>query len=118
MTQKEILESVLSEIKHIKTHMPNGELKQMQADMTDLKDDISDLKYTLLNPEDGVIVKTNQNTSFRRKLEANEKDFQASLADIEEIKRWKNGVNKALWIIFGSLAAIIIRMLIMHSENI
>ena len=47
MTQKEALELVLSEIKHIKTHMPNGELKQMQRDMGDMKEDISDLKYTL-----------------------------------------------------------------------
>ena len=118
MTQKEILESVLAELLTIKKHMPNGELKALMEDFKEMKEDMSELKYTLLNPEDGVIVKTNQNTSFRRKLEANEKDFQASLADIEEIKRWKNGVNKALWIIFGSLAAIVIRMLIMHSENI
>ena len=45
--------------------MPNGELVQMGKDMESLKDDLSDLKYTLLNPEDGVIVKTNMNTSFR-----------------------------------------------------
>ena len=32
MTQKQILESVLTEIKHVKTHMPNGELKQMAND--------------------------------------------------------------------------------------
>jgi len=37
MTQREILDSVLSELKHIKTHMPNGELKQMQRDMESLK---------------------------------------------------------------------------------
>ena len=65
MTQKQLLESVLSEIAHIKTHMPNGELKQMQKDMEDLKLNISDLKYTLLNPENGVIVNTNKNTDFR-----------------------------------------------------
>ena len=64
MTQKQLLESVLSELVHIKKHMPNGELKQMQKDVEALKQDMSDLKYTLLNPEDGVIVKTNQNTSY------------------------------------------------------
>ena len=26
-------------------------------------------------------------------------------------KRWKDGVNKALWILFGGLAAVIIRLL-------
>ena len=118
MTQKEILESVLSEIKHIKTHMPNGELKQMQADMTDLKDDISDLKYTLLNPDNGVIVKTNQNTAFRKEMQANEKEFQLQMQEVDALKRWKDGVTKALWIIFGTIAAIIIRMIMMHSDKV
>ena len=67
MTQKQLLESVLNELVHIKKHMPNGELKSMQSDMKALKEDVSDLKYTLLNPEDGVIVKTNQNSQFRKK---------------------------------------------------
>ena len=114
MTQKDLLESVLSEIKHIKTHMPNGELKQMQRDICELKEDISDMKYTLLNPDDGVIVKTNQNTLFRQNMQSNEKDFQKQMVELEDLKRWKEGVTKALWIIFGSLVAIVARILMMH----
>ena len=118
MTQKEILESVLLEIKHIKTHMPNGELKQMAKDFQDMKDDISDMKFTLLNPDDGVIVKTNQNTEYRRELQGNEVEFRNKLAEIEDLKKWKEGVTRALWIIFGILATVIVRMLIMHSEQV
>ena len=40
MTQKQLLESVLSELVHIKKHMPNGELKSMQSDMKALKEDV------------------------------------------------------------------------------
>jgi len=111
MTQKQLLESVLSEISHIKTHMPNGELKAMQKDIEELKEDISDLKYTLLNPENGVIVNTNKNSDFRRAMQAGERDFQNKLAELEDLKRWKDGVSKALWIIFTVLAGLIIRML-------
>lgn len=118
MTQKDLLESVLSEIKHIKTHMPNGELKQMVKDMQNMKDDISDLKYTLLNPDNGVIVNTNKNTEYRKELQGNEDDFRNKLAEIDSIKSWKEGVTKALWIIFGIIAAIIIRMFMMHSDKI
>ncbi len=118
MTQKEILESVLSEIKHIKTHMPNGELKQMVKDMQNMKEDITELKYTLLNPDNGVIVKTNQNTEYRLELQGNEKEFRDKLAELESIKSWKEGVTRALWIIFGIIAAIIIRMFMMHSDKI
>jgi len=117
VTQKDILESVLKEIKHIKGHMPNGELKQMQADMSDLKEDISEMKYSILNPDNGVIVNTNKNTEYRTLLQANQKDFEAKLAEVDSIKLWKEGVTRALWIIFGIIAAIIIRMFMMHAEG-
>ena len=97
--------------------MPNGELKQMQADMSDLKEDISEMKYSILNPDNGVIVNTNKNTEFRQILQANQKDFEAKLAEVDSIKLWKEGVTRALWIIFGIIAAIIIRMFMMHAEG-
>jgi len=115
MTQKEVLDNVLLELKHIRTHMPNGELKQMQKDLADLKEDMSDMKFTLLNPDNGVIVNTNKNTDFRMQMQSNEKDFQKQMAEVEDLKRWKEGVTKALWIIFGSLVAIVARILMMHN---
>jgi hypothetical protein len=104
MTQKDILESVLHE--------------QMQLDMNDLKEDISEMKYTLLNPENGVIVNTNKNTEYRVQLQANQKEFDEKMLELENIKRWRDGVNRALWIIFGSLLTIIVRMIMMHSDKI
>ena len=111
MTQKQLLEAVLTELGSIKQDMPNGELKALIEDVKDLKDDMSELKYTLLNPEDGVIVKTNQNTAFRRKMEQGDKEFAIKMSDIEDLKSWKEGVTKALWILFAGLAAVIIRLL-------
>ena len=111
MTQKQLLESVLQELSSIKKSMPNGELVQMGKDMESLKEDLSDLKYTLLNPEDGVIVKTNQNTAFRRKMQQGDKDFVTKMIEVEELKRWKDGVTKALWILFTGLAGVIIKIL-------
>ena len=116
MTQKDLLENVLSELKHIKTHMPNGELKQMQKDMGEMKEDVSELKYMLLNPEDGIVVNTNKNTEYRLELQGNEKDFREQLAEIEKLKTWKQGVTRAPWILFGIMASIIIRMFMMINE--
>lgn len=111
MTQKEILEQVLSELGSIKKDMPNGELVQLQKDMTSLKEDLSDIKYTLLNPEDGVIVKTNQNTDFRRGMQKGEQAFRDTLTEFEQIKRWQANVTRALWISFGTITAIILKLL-------
>lgn len=118
MTQKEILESVLAEIKHVKSHMPNGELKQMANDFQKMKDDVSDLKRTLLNPDDGVIVNTNKNTANRIYHEQRADLYADNITKLNELQSWKSGVNRALWIIFGILASVIVRMLIMHSEQI
>ena len=96
--------------------MPNGELKQMMKDMQKMKEDITELKNTLLNPDNGVIVNTNKNTEYRLELQGNETEFREKLAEIESIKSWKDGVTRALWIIFGIIAAIIIRMFMMHSQ--
>ena len=117
MTQKQTLEAVLTEIKHIKKHMPNGELKQIQKDLVEMKQNVSELKYTLLNPDNGVIVNTNKNTEYRVELQNNEEEFRSKLSEIEDLKRWKDGVTKALWIIFGTMATIIIRMLMMHADK-
>ena len=107
MTQKELLESVLSELSSIKQGMPNGELKLMVEDMKELKEDVSELKYMLMNPEDGVIVKTNQNTYFRKNVEAKILEGEQHIRNLEEVLRWKSSVNKALWIIFGLMIAVL-----------
>ena len=116
MTQREVLENLLQEIKHIKTNMPNGEVKIIQKDLQEMKEDMSEMKYTLLNPDTGVIVSTNKNTEFRQELQANEKEFREQMLRVTELERWKDTVSKALWVIFCILAAVIIRMLIMHSQ--
>jgi len=117
MTQKELLDTVLTELRHIKSHMPNGEMKAIQNDVRDLKEDVSELKYTLLNPEDGVIVNTNKNTEFRLSKESRSAYYEDKIKKLDNLENWQKGVNKALWIIFGSLATIIIRMLIEFSDK-
>jgi hypothetical protein len=106
MTQKELLEALHSEVVSMKGKLPNGELVAMAKDMKEMKEDISDLKYTLLNPEDGVIVKTNQNTYFRK---AN----QENIEKIDELLMWKNSVTKALWILFTAIVGVVVKLVTM-----
>tara|TARA_B110000503_G_scaffold136818_1_gene219871 strand:- start:1680 stop:2030 length:351 start_codon:yes stop_codon:yes gene_type:complete len=113
MTQKEVLENVLNELMTIKKGMPNGELKVMIDGMKEMKEDVSELKYMLLNPTDGIVVKTNQNTEFRKRAEDNDKENRSLIMDLEDLKRWKDGVNKALWILFAAIVGIVIKMLMM-----
>ena len=113
-TQKDILEQILSEIATMKTKLPNGELKRMEESVRDLRDnyaslkeDVSDIKYTLLNPEDGIIVRVNKNSEWRREREEKQKYYDKIVTDFEKMKDWKESVTKALWIVFTALVGIV-----------
>ena len=113
-TQKEVLEQILSEISVMKTKLPNGELKRMEESVRDLRDnyneiktDVSDIKYTLLNPEDGIIVRVNKNTDFRYEREEKIPYYDNIVVAFKKMQDWKDGVTKALWILFSSVIGVI-----------
>jgi predicted RNA-binding protein with EMAP domain len=108
--ESSILETVLSELKSIRTGMPNGELKQILESQKEMKEDISELKYTLLNPEDGVIVKVNKNTDFRKSSEKKSDEYHQLIKDLEDLKGWKQTVIKVLWILFGAVVTILTKV--------
>lgn len=91
--------------------MPNGELKLLSDKVEEIKEDVSELKYMLMNPEDGVIVKVNKNTDFRRDKQRMTSTYTGYINDLEELKRWKDGISKAMWIIFTALAGIFFKLI-------
>jgi len=118
ITSTFLMKQILDELNHLKTNMPNGELKHLQITMEDLKkdqrsmkDDISDMKKKLLDPEAGVIVKVNENTKFRLAEENRYEDYMKVNIDVDSLKKWQSGVNKALWIIFGAILAIALKVI-------
>ena len=89
-TNREIVERLHC----IEQKLPNGELKEMHEMMKEIKE-------ILLDPEDGIDVRVNKNTYWRRELDADE--FKALL-------RWKQAVTHALWISYSALLGIIIKI--------
>ena len=91
ITNKEICER----LQCIEQRLPNGELLEMH-------ENIKEIKAILLDPEDGIIVRVNKNTYWRRELDADE--FKALL-------RWKQAVTHAMWIAYTTLFGIIIKII-------
>jgi hypothetical protein len=46
-----------------------------------------------------------------QRQEDREEDFNQLVLDIEGLKKWQSGVNKALWILFGALTGLTIQLL-------
>jgi len=118
ITNSLLMKQILDEMNTIKSKMPNGELKHMQAGMEEMrknfkemKDDLSEMKRKLLDPDDGVIVKVNENTKFRIQEEGRYDEYFIIKNDVDSMKKWQSGANKALWIIFAAIMAIVLKIL-------
>jgi chromosome segregation ATPase len=113
----ELIQDILNQLNSMQSQLPNGELKIIQINIQELrhaqsemKQDLSELKRKLLDPEDGVIVKVNQNTKHRLDHEEDERANQELLLEHAELVKWKGSVTKALWIIFSALVGILAKM--------
>lgn len=109
----QLLETIVSEISTLKSNMPNGEFKAMARDIQDLKtsyhdikENVSDIKYTLLNPEDGVIVKVNKVSEWKSTKEKKSEEYEKALQDVRDLVKWKEGASKAFWIIFTAIVGL------------
>jgi len=91
ITNKEICER----LECIEKRLPNGELLEMH-------ENIKEIKAILLDPEDGIIVRVNKNTFWRRQVDADE--FKALL-------RWKQAVTHSMWIAYTALIGIIVKLM-------
>ena len=113
-----IMREILHELSEIKSNFPNGDLKLMQRGLEDLKrnqnemkDSLSDLKKKLLDPEDGIIVKVNKNTDFRKEGDQRFGEIDKQLIRLGELSSWQKTVNKIIWIIFSVIIGIAVKMI-------
>jgi hypothetical protein len=109
------MNEILDTLDTIKSRLPNGELAAIQERMESIenaqdgmKDDLRTIRKQLLDPEDGIVVRVNKNTDFRRRKESEEKDFTKIIDEHKELMSWKQTVTKILWTIFTVLAGLVI----------
>ena len=83
-------------------------LETISLQLKEMKEDISELKAKLLDPEDGVIVKTNQNTWWRKEVEP-------LVKEIPDLIQFKKTTYRVLWIIVTAVVALVVRVVSMHT---
>ena len=121
ITNKEILDDIEKLKKKIPT--ANGDFILLKKSVTDLsegqgalKDTIRDLKKQLLDPDNGVVVRVNRNSDFRKESEQRgplcQKSFENMEDSVNSILGWKNNVSKAIWILFTGIAGLIVKTIL------
>ena len=78
------------------------ENKLMNGELEEIHETVKEIKEVLLDPEDGLIVRVNKNTFWRKEIDADE--FKA-------IVRWKTTINQAMWIAYTALVGIIFKLM-------
>ena len=79
----------------IEARLPNGELQEIHQV-------VKEIKEILLDPEDGLIVRVNKNTYWRK---------QINVQEIEELKNFKKNVTHALWGIYTIVIGVIAKLI-------
>tara|TARA_B100000287_G_C20454284_1_gene710786 strand:- start:261 stop:548 length:288 start_codon:yes stop_codon:yes gene_type:complete len=78
------------------------EAKLMGGELEEIHQTVKEIKEILLDPEDGIIVRVNKNTYWRKELDVDE--FKALL-------RWKQTITHAMWISYTALMGIILKLI-------
>ena len=90
-TNKDIIEK----LECVESRLTNGEFEEMH-------EMIKEIKEVLLDPEDGIIVRVNKNTFWRKQID---------IQDITELKNFKQNVTTALWGIYTLVLGIIAKII-------
>lgn len=119
MAKNVTLEELYHAIEALKAKMPNGELLKIREDVDGLqehyksiKQDLSDIKVKLLNPEDGVVVKNNQTRDRLTSLEQDVTNIYDTVNDmdddVKDLKSFKKVVSGALYVVYATTVGLII----------
>ena len=86
---------IIEKLNDMEERLPNGELKEIQEDLRDIKE-------ILLDPEDGLVVRVNKNTYWRK---------QVDVDDIKELKSFKSTITQAMWVVYVAVIGLISKII-------
>jgi len=85
--------------------------KVCNQDLEQIKGDLKEIKEILLDPEDGLVVRINKNTFWRKTLTEGDTNFDVIKDDVRELNNFKNNVTKAMWIIYTAVSGLIFKLI-------
>ena len=113
-----MMNDILDALEVIKGKLPNGELKVIQERIEtiesaqyDMKEDLKTIRRQLLDPDDGIVVRVNKNTEYRKLKEESDKEFRKVLDEHKELMSFKSTATRVLWILFTAIIGIVVSML-------
>lgn len=113
-TNEQLVKELIAAFSKLKDKMEDPHFIQLESSMLVLmenqramKEDLSELKKTLLNPYDGVIVQVGKNTEYREGGGERDEDMSQLVEEHKALVEWKKTVSKVFVAILGSAGAVL-----------
>lgn len=87
------------------------DIETLSGDIKQLNKKIDTLMIKLLDPDEGIVIRVNKNTARLDERDQNMDKWLKDIEDFHHMKKWKLGVNKALWVVYAAIIGFIIRVL-------
>ena len=114
----DMMNEIIEALDLIKNTLPTSEIQSIKdhlelIDLTkaDIKEDLRSIKNQLFDPEDGIVVRVNKNTDFRKKKIQDETVYSKLIDEHKELISWKESATRVLWILFTAVVGIIVTLL-------
>ena len=95
---------IIEKLECVESRLTNGELEEMH-------EMIKEIKEILLDPEDGIIVRVNKNTYWRKTITEGDINFDSIKDDVKDLNSFKSNVTKALWVVYTTIMGVIIKLI-------
>ena len=86
-------------------------MDNMEKKLQEIDEKLDSLTKKLLDPDDGFVTRVNKNTSFRKIREEEMPYLDELIEDFNDVKKWKDNVSKALWILFTAIIGVIVKLI-------
>ena len=87
------------------------DIEILRGDVKEINDKLDRLMVKLLDPDEGLVVRVNKNTSRLDKRDVELPMWLGSLEQFKQMQRWKSNVTKALWGLYAAIIGYIVKLI-------
>ena len=87
------------------------DIETLSENIKELNDKMDKLMIKLLDPDEGLVVRVNKNTSRLDERDKNLDGWMKDIRDFHYMKKWKSTVTRALWGIYAAIVGYIVKLI-------
>ena len=87
------------------------DIETLSGEVKELNEKIDNLMVKLLDPDEGIVIRVNKNTERLDDRDKNMGKWMKDIEDFNHMKKWKNGVNKALWVAYVAIIGFLVKLI-------